>query len=122
MDEKEKIAQVLADASVAITKLAAERDTLKTANVQLTEERDNIILRLKSEKLAADMFEKGLDGGRDFATVVDEVEKAAQAGDLPVYEKAVKMASRDMSQGFQINHDEVKSGPGNSELEQYIVG
>lgn len=122
MNEQEKIAQVLADASTTITKLAEERDRLRDERNKLAAENQAIIIRLESEKIAAEMFEKGLDGGRAFTEVVDEVEKAAHDGQLPVYEKAVKMASRDMGgQGFRINNDET-SGSGMTELEQYIVG
>ena len=120
MTEQEKIAQVLADSRDALRLLSAERDELKTklaaANGQLGE----VCTRLEAEKLAAEMVEKGLKSSDEFTGLVDDIEKAAHEGRLPVLQEAVKLAAPDMG-SFAINQDEA-SGSGLTELESYLVG
>ena len=121
MTEKEKIAQVLADSRDALRLLSAERDELKEKLAEATNQLGEVRTRLEAEKLAAEMVEKGLKSSDEFTGLVDEIEKAAHDGRLPVLQEAVKLAAADMGAHFTINQDEA-SGSGLTELEQYLVG
>lgn len=121
MTENEKIAQVLADSRDALRLLSAERDELKEKLASASKQLDDVRTRLEAEKLAAEMVEKGLKSSDEFTDLVDEIEKSAHEGRLPVLQEAVKLAAADMGAHFTINQDEA-SGSGLTELEQYLVG
>lgn len=117
-----KIAQVMADGSRVLRTVTNERDKLASENSQLKTKLATIQTRLMCEKVAAEMHEKGLNMDRPFADLVDDIEKDAQAGKLPVIQEAVKMAAPNMGRSIaSINHDETSSD-GASGLEQYLVG
>lgn len=121
MKEQEKIARVLADAGQTLRKVAAERDEKVVENAQLREKLSSVETRLMCEKVAAEMHEKGLRHDTEFPELVDDLEKAASEGRLPVIMEAVKMAAPNMGSHFSINSDEA-AGVGMSDLESYLVG
>ncbi len=122
MADRQKEAQVLAVAAATLLKVAAERDTALARNAELDTQLDNVQKRLESEKLAAVMHEKGLNRDVEFPELVEQLEKAAHEGRLPVLQEAVKMAAADMGGHIaRINNDEV-SGSGSSDLEGYLLG
>lgn len=121
MNEREKQAQVLRDASITMRKLASERDDALTAKEAAEKKLASLRTRLEAEKLAADMHEKGLRKDVEFSALVDDIEKAAHEGRLSVVQEAVKLAAPDMGGNFRINHDEKREGAPN-DLEQYLVG
>jgi hypothetical protein len=117
-----KIAQVMADGSHAIRTVTSERDTLAEENSQLREKLSSVKTRLEAEKLAAEMHEKGLNMDKEFADLVDDLEKDAQDGRLPVIQEAVKMAAPNMgSRIASINNDETSTS-GDHDLVKYLVG
>ena len=119
--ENEKIAEVLADAGQTLRKVASERDGALEENRQLKQKLASVETRLTCEKVAAEMHEKGLRQDTEFPDLVDDLEKAASEGRLPVIMEAVKMAAPNMGNHFSINNDEA-SGTGMSDLEAYLVG
>lgn len=121
MKNQQKIAQVLADAGQTLRKVASERDGALVENVQLRQKLASVKTRLMCEKVAAEMHEKGLRHDTEFPELVDDLEKAASEGRLPVIMEAVKMAAPNMGNHFSINHDE-SSGDGMSDFEAYLVG
>ena len=121
MNEREKAAQVLADASSTLLKVASERDSAMERCAELEAKLAQVSTRLEAEKLAAEMHEKGLAQDKEFPELVADIEKAASAGKLPVWQEAVKLAAPQQSGGFSINHDESR-GTAGTELERYIVG
>ncbi len=122
MTENEKIAQVLADAGQTLRKVASERDVAIAENTELKEKLASVETRLLCEKVAAEMHEKGLRHDTEFPELVDDLEKAASEGKLPVIQEAVKMAAPNMGNHFSINNDEVSSAGAMSDLEAYLVG
>jgi predicted nuclease with TOPRIM domain len=117
-----KIAQVMADGSQALRTVTSERDTLAEENGQLQEKLAAVQTRLECEKTAAEMHEKGLNMDTEFADLVDNLEKDAQEGRLPVIQEAVKMAAPNMgSRIAHINNDET-SMSGDHDLVKYLVG
>ena len=68
-----------------------------------------------------EMHEKGLRHDKEFPDLVDDLEKAASEGKLPVIMEAVKMAAPNMGNHFSINNDEA-AGIGMSDFEAYLVG
>jgi hypothetical protein len=121
MEEREKIAQVLADASSTLLKVASERDEALQRNAELEAKLAQASTRLEAEKLAAEMHEKGLATDQEFGELVADIEKAASEGELPVVQKAVKLAAPNMGGQFHINHDEAR-GTGSTDFERFIVG
>jgi len=119
---KTKEAQVLAAARDALIKVASERDTaLQRANHAETK-LASVHQRLTCEKVAAQMHEKGINADQDFTDLVDDLEKAASEGRLPVIEEAVKMSAPQMGTKIaSINNDET-SMAGGDQLTQYLVG
>lgn len=122
MKEREKIARVLADASSTLLKVASERDGALARNAELEAKLAHATTRLEAEKLAAEMHGKGLRTDVDFGELVSDLEKEASAGRLPVIQEAVKMAAPNMSNGFQIDHDEARGTATGSDFERFIVG
>lgn len=121
MREQEKIARVLADAGNTLRKVASERDGALEENGRLKQKLASVETRLVCEKVAAEMHEKGLRHDTEFPELVDDLEKAASEGRLPVIMEAVKMAAPNMGSHFSINNDEA-AGVGMSDFEAYLVG
>ena len=118
---KTKEAQVLAAAGEALLKVAAERDEAVRHAAEVETKLAEVALRLECEKTAAQMHSKGINSNVDFPELVQDLEKAAFEGRLPVIQEAVKLAAPDMSSKFgRINNDEASSG--SSHFEQYLVG
>jgi hypothetical protein len=121
MEKKE--AQVLQAARDALLTVADERDTALVENTQLKDKLASVRQRLECEKLAAEMFEKGINTDQDFESLVEDLEKAAGEGRLPILQEAVKMSAPQMGAKIaHINNDDETSGVGSSQLEQYLVG
>lgn len=121
MNEREKRAQVLADASHAFRKVASERDFYIQKCAELTSLNESVRMRLEAEKTAAEMHEMGQNLDKSFPDLVDDLEKAAQEGRLPVIQEAMKLASPTSGAQFAISNDESRAG-GSSELERFLVG
>jgi len=117
-----KEAQVLAAARDALMKVASERDEAVSKIAHLEGKLDMVRVRLECEKVAAQMHEKGINADQDFTDLVEDLEKAAEDGRLPVIQEAVNMTAPDMgTKTAFINNDEY-SGSGPSQFEQFIVG
>lgn len=112
---KEKMAKVLADAGVMLKSVAAERDKLASENALLKR-------HFEAQKLASVMHEKGLNLDVDYETLVGELEKAAEAGRLPVIQEAVEMVGPNMGSIGTLSSDDVASGGGSNPLESFILG
>ena len=98
--------------------MASQRMAKRNA---LVKKLSSVETRLMCEKVAAEMHEKGLRHDTEFPELVDDLEKAASEGRLPVIMEAVKMAAPNMGSHFSINHDEASAG-GMSDFEAYLVG
>lgn len=119
---KTKEAQVLEAARDALIKVASERDEAVAENVQLHSKLAMVHTRLTCEKVAAQMHEKGINTDQDFTDLVEDLEKAAGEGRLPVIQEAVSMTAPNMGTKIaSINNDE-NSGMGSTQLEQFLVG
>jgi hypothetical protein len=119
--ELTKEAQVLVAARDALRKVASERDSANLRADAAESKLASVRQRLECEKLAAQMHEKGINGDQDFASLVDDLEKAAQEGRLPVLQEAVRLSAPNMGHKIaSINNDETSGGE--SQLEQFIVG
>lgn len=111
---KEKVARVLADASVALKSVATERDKLAEENALLKR-------HFEAQKTAAAMHYKGLNLDVDYPTLVIELEKAAEAGRLPVIQEAVEMVGPNMGHLGILTSDETHAG-GSNAFESFILG
>lgn len=119
---KTKEAQVLTAARDALIKVASERDEVTRERDALKMKLAQVRTRLECEKVAAQMHEKGINTDQDFTDLVDDLEKAAYDGRLPIIKEAVKMQAPNMGTKIaSINNDET-SEVGSSHLEQYLVG
>jgi hypothetical protein len=113
--DKEKVAKVLSDAGTALRSMAAERDKLAA--------RCSILERhAEAQKLATAMHEKGLNRDVDYETLVQDLEKAAEAGRLPVIQEAVEMVGPNMGFTGTLSNDDVPAGGGSSAFENFILG
>lgn len=111
-----KLAQVLHDAQEAIRSVTAERDAATQKLAQLERRRD-------AEKLAFDMHAKGVNLDKDFGDLADELEKSAEAGELPIIQRAVDMMAPNMGLSTAtLNNDETKVASGGTDFERYIFG
>lgn len=106
--------EVLAEVPEVLRKVAAERDLYKNAFLESAS-------RLRVEKIASAMIEKGLKSGSVDA-VADELQKQAAAGslDLAVTEKAVEFVGPDMGKRAHVSDDLSGSAAAN-DLERYIL-
>lgn len=121
MNERQKTAQVLADAAHTLRVVTAERDAAMQKCAELTELNHAVQLRLEAEKLAAEAHEAGYYSDRSFPDLVDYFEKSAQEGRLPIIKEAMQAQPPSMGGQFAISNDESQSGAV-SELERYLVG
>lgn len=112
--DRVKVAQVLADSSLALKSMAVERDKLASmvSYYQRHEE---------ARKLASAMHEKGLNRDVEFEELVTDLEKAASAGRLPAIQEAVNMVAPNMGFTGSLTHDDVQGG-GSNALESFILG
>ena len=109
-----KVAQVLADSARALRSVTAERDKL-AAEVSGLRQHDEAF------KLASAMHDKGLNLDVEHEVLVENLEKAASEGRLPVIEEAVGMVAPNMGSTVQVNNDEGAGGGGNA-LENFLLG
>ena len=110
-----KVAQVLADAQQVILSVTDERDKLASKLSELETRRE-------AEKVAAALHEKGMRLDTEYGVLVQELEKAASDGRLPVIQEAVDMVAPNMGiRATSLTNDEVTAG-GGSALESYLVG
>lgn len=111
----DKIAQVLVDTQQVLLSVTGERD-------KLASELSTLKSRREAEKLAAAMHEKGVRLDTEYGALVDDLEKAASDGRLPVIQEAVDMVAPDMGlRTTSLTNDEITHG-GGSALESYLVG
>jgi hypothetical protein len=112
LSNEQKIA-VMSEVPGVIRSLVTERDFYrdKLANVKQ---------RLRVEKLASTMIEKGLRSG-DISQVANELEKEAseEGRDLNIIEEAVDLVGPDMGKKANVS-DEIAVG-GSTELERYLT-
>lgn len=109
-----KVAQVLHDAQHAIMHVTAERDDALSKLAQLQR-------RNEAEKLATLMHEKGLNLDKTAEQLSDELEKAAEAGELPIIHRAVDMIGPNMGLG-NLHEDTNTKTAGATDFERYIFG
>jgi len=121
METKE--AQVLAAARDALIKMAYQRDAAENKVGHLEGKLAMVHTRLECEKTAAEMHEKGLNIDQEFSELVNDLEKSASEGRLPIIQEAVRMSAPNMGTKIaSISNDETSSETGNNQLEQYLVG
>lgn len=114
-----KEAQVLEAARDALIAVTSERDEALQKVASYAAKLHGVQQRLECEKLAAQMHEKGLNVEVGFTDLVEDLEKQAAAGKLPVIQEAVEMATPGIKLA-SINHDE--PGQGGTSLEAYLIG
>jgi len=111
-----KVAQILHDAEGAIRSVAAERDVALQKLAQMERRRD-------AEKVASDMHVKGVNLDKNFGDLADELEKSAEAGELPIIQRAVDMMAPNMGLNTAtLTNDETKVASGGTDFERYIFG
>ena len=111
-----KIAQVLHDAGLALRHVTAERDVAlaKCASYER---------RREAEKVAAEMHAKGVNLDKTAEELTNELEKAAEAGELPIIHRAVDMIGPNMGLSTaSLNNDEKTAAAGATDFERYIFG
>lgn len=109
-----KLAAVLQDAGNAIRKLASERDAATT-------ELASMKLRQNVEKIAHQMHNKGLNLDKSIDQLSVELEKQAEAGELPIIGRAVDMIAPNMGLSTgSLSQDESKVA--GTDFERYILG
>lgn len=113
--DKEKVAQVLSDASRALRSVSAERDKLAHENSLLKRHQE-------AQKLAAAMHDKGLNLDVDQDSLVSDLEKAAEEGRFSVIQEAVDMVAPNMGYNGILTSDDAPVGGGNNALESFILG
>lgn len=111
LSQEQKIA-VLSEVPGVIRSICSERDFYKDKLAAVTQ-------RLRVEKLASAMIDKGLRSGHA-EQVADELEKeAAEGRDLNIMEEAVDLVGPDMGKAASIS-DETSAAGGN-ELVRYLT-
>jgi hypothetical protein len=109
-----KVAQVLEDASRALTDMAGERDKLASDLAELR-------TRVEAEKLASAMHDKGLRLDVEHDELATDLVKAAEDGRLPVIQEAVEMVAPNMGlTGSAVSND--VPGGGMDALTGFILG
>ena len=79
--------------------------------------------RIRCEKLASQMHEKGIDLDVPASALADRLEKSAEEGTIGEWEKAVALVGPDMGTKMaSVASDELRSPVGSSDLERYLVG
>ena len=121
---QEKVAQVLRDGAIALTKVAAERDALAEDNKKLASEVQALRLRREAEKVASDMGSKGLEPNVPFESLVERLEKKAHKDPhgFAVLRDAVGLVGPDMSKTAGIAGGMHAPADTTSDFERYILG
>lgn len=111
----EQVQQVLGQVPGVIRKLAEERDFWKKeANARMR--------RDEAEKVAQAMHEKGISDV-PFKDLVDQLEKAAEAGRLDKIAEAVDLVGPNMGEKIaSLSNDNTRISGGSSEFERFILG
>jgi len=111
----QKIAQVLEDAQNKLLSLTSERDDL-AQKVAMMERHG------EASKLASVMHDKGIRMDTDYGDLLEELEKAAEDGRLPIIKEAVDMVAPNMGgMSGSLSSDE-RPGNGGTSFESYILG
>jgi adenylate cyclase class IV len=120
--DQTKVAQVLRDGAIALTKVAAERDAYAVANEKLAAENNTLRLRMEAEKVAMDMHDKGIHSSVPFERLVEQLEKRAHADPhgFAVTREAVGLTGPDMSKTASVASD--VQAPSGSDFERFIFG
>jgi hypothetical protein len=121
MNEREKTAQVLADASRTLRTVGNERDFYMQKCAEQASELAAVRQRLEAEKLAAEAHEAGYYSDFTFPDLVGHFEKAAQEGRLPIIKEAMVAGPPSMGGQHAINNDGSQASA-ESELVGYLVG
>ena len=121
--EQEKIAQVLHDSSIALVKVAGERDSLREEVLELKGKLAMVHNRMEAEKVAMDMREKGINADVPIDDLVTALEKKAHED--PVYfrvlQEAVGLTGPDMFKTASIGGKSAL-GTNSNDLERFILG
>lgn len=113
--DNEKVAKVLKDAGVMLKSVAEERDKLASKCALLER-------RFEAQKLASSMHAKGLNRDVEYDALVENLEKAAEDGRLPVIQEAVDMVGPNMGSIGSLSHDDHPVGGGSNPFESFILG
>ncbi len=116
-----KVAQLLADGSTALRKVASERDEANQKVASLEEQNAALIRRMEAEKVAADMHSKGIRTEVPFDSLAEHLEKEAEVGNLETIKEALSMTGPDMMREAFVREDS-PAGGGSSDFEQFING
>jgi hypothetical protein len=116
-----KVAQLLADGSATLRKVASERDEKTAENEQLKEANVQLVRRMDAEKVAAEMHTKGIRLDVPFDALAEHLEKEAEAGKIETIKQALAMTGPDMMKGASISEDG-PAGDGSSEFERFVNG
>jgi uncharacterized coiled-coil DUF342 family protein len=112
----EQIHEVLSEVPGVIRGLVEENQSL-SEKVASFERRD------RCTKLAQEMHRKGIELDVPLESLADTLEKRAEEGTLPEWEKAVALVGPDMGTKMaSVANDEQRSSLGSSDLERYLVG
>ena len=122
MNYQEKVAKVLNDSAQLVRAVAGERDQALTKVAELQLKVAAYERRTQAEKVAAMMHQKGINTDMEFPSLVDELEKAAQAGKLPTIEEAVEMMGMNMSFKTASIQQDTPAGAGETEFERFLLG
>jgi len=69
------------------------------------------------------MHDKGVNLDKSFGDLADDLEKSAEAGELPIIQRAVDMMAPNMGLNTAtLNHDDTKVASGGTDFERYIFG
>lgn len=120
--DQTKVAQVMRDGAIALTKVAAERDSYKAGYSKLAAENKTLRLRMEAEKVAMDMHDKSVNSEVPFEKLVEHLEKKAHEDPqgFSVLREAVKLTGPDMLKTASVNSN--LHAPEGSDFERYILG
>jgi hypothetical protein len=85
----DKVLTILAASSSSLKKLASERDTLETENVQLKKELETYRVNERVEKIACEVHNKGVEQGRTMDETREFLLQKAASGKLDAVEEAL---------------------------------
>lgn len=121
---QEKIAQVLRDGSLALRKLAAERDTLQSQNEKLAQENKVLHTRMEAEKVAMDMHERNVHTNIPLDLLVEQLEKKAHEDPrgFEVIREAVNMTGPDLLKTASVGSSTSMPDGSSTDFERYILG
>lgn len=121
---QEKIAQVLRDGSLALRKLAAERDTLQSQNEKLAQENKVLHTRMEAEKVAMDMHERNVHTNIPLDLLVEQLEKKAHEDPrgFEVIREAVNMTGPDLLKTASVGSSTSMPDGSSTDFERFILG